>query len=216
MKGLSISGKGAGPYSKIIAAGILLLLIGVLFIWLLYLPYANEIRQKKQKINKLNSMRNELVQVRKRIKKANKDLGKAKVRYDKLTRLFHTDQELEELYRQISLLSLKHNLQVMKLERGREEPVYDKKTKAKQKRDKKKPDPSKALYVKVVVECEIVGRYPDYINFSSDLGKLKKMVNIENQEIKINDNTKTLGMVTIKITLSTYRLLTGEAKMAAS
>jgi Tfp pilus assembly protein PilO len=107
-----------------IAGGAALLLIA-LYLFLVYFPTQAENRIKEQKIAQINNLNSCLIELSDNIVTANKSLSMAKTQYKKLTNLFHSGQELDDLYRHISMLALSNQLMVVKIQKTGESPVFE-------------------------------------------------------------------------------------------
>jgi Tfp pilus assembly protein PilO len=113
-----------GPFVKIIVAGVSVVLIIALYVFLVYIPTQNTIEQDKLKVAEIEELKKNIGNLSTDINKAKKDLSLANNKYNSLTKLFHTEKELEDLYRHISLLALNHGLQIVKLEPAGEHPIF--------------------------------------------------------------------------------------------
>jgi Tfp pilus assembly protein PilO len=223
-KGL-FSNKGEGskktkgnenPYSKVIGAGAGVMLIVVLYIFFIYIPTQEELEIKEEKISQIEIMRIEVDVLSNKIEKAKIELADDKKRYESLTQLFHTDKELEDLYRHISQLSLMNQLMISKLEKAGEMPVfestqtdenqddiqngnYDPAAQGEQKR-------KKVAYYEFKVKFEISGNYANYTKFRKGMAELKKIININEEQIVVLESETAKGEVKVSATLATYRL----------
>lgn len=113
------------PYAKLIVTGTIVVIMIALYVTLIFIPAQEEIRMKQGQVDQIEQLRMEISNLNEEIISATKELSLAKDQYEKLTKLFHTDQELEDLYRHISMLALTHQLLVSKLEKAGEEPVFE-------------------------------------------------------------------------------------------
>ena len=129
IKGLFSKDKGgnkpANPYLKIITAVLVLVTLIGAYIFFHYLPTKEDLRIKNHQISQVESLKLEISDLNDLIDKTKLDLETAQKDYEKLTKLFHTDKELEDLYRHISMLALRNNLMVSKIEKGSEKPVLE-------------------------------------------------------------------------------------------
>ena len=112
------------PFVKIAIAGGIALLVIVLYLFLVYFPTQEENRIKEQKIAQINDLNGCLAELSNDIVSANKELLLAQNKYKKLTSLFHTGQELDDLYRHISMLALSNQLLVSKIQKSGESPIF--------------------------------------------------------------------------------------------
>ena len=223
-KGL-FSNKGEGskktkgnenPYSKVIGAGAGVMLIVVLYIFFIYIPTQEELEIKEEKISQIEIMRIEVDVLSNKIEKAKIELADDKKRYESLTQLFHTDKELEDLYRHISQLSLMNQLMISKLEKAGEMPVFENTQPDENQDDIQNGnyDPAaqgekkrqKVAYYEFKVKFEISGNYSNYTKFRKGMAELKKIININEEQIVVLESETAKGEVKVSATLATYRL----------
>ena len=114
----------SSPYQNAIKAGVLVVILIVAYGYFVYLPGQKEIAEKQSLINSTEDLRSELLAITEEILVKQVKLQEDKYRFEELSRLFHDKKELEDLYRNISLLALTYELMVAKLEKGREMPVF--------------------------------------------------------------------------------------------
>ena len=128
LKGLTAKKKGGGesqsPYQSAIIAGTLVVILAIAYGYFIYLPGQEEIRQKQAMIDSTEELRGEVLTLTQEILTTKIKLQEDKYRYEELSRLFHDKKELEDLYRNISLLALTYELMVVKLEKGKETPIF--------------------------------------------------------------------------------------------
>ena len=121
------SGDSAGPEQNLrvryLGAGIALALIIGGYLYFFYFPQQKEIRQMQALIDSTWQIKEEILSLDRQILLKQVELDEGNARFEELNRLFHNKQELEDLYRNISLLALTYELLVAKLEKGTEEPV---------------------------------------------------------------------------------------------
>lgn len=236
LKGL-FSGKKKGeqgPYMKLVITGFILLVLTVVYVIFVFIPAREELQTKQQQVAQIESIREEVVLLNEEITVATAKLAEDKKRYEKMTKLFHTSQELEDLYRHISMLALTHQLLIAKLEKAGEEPVFKVVTPSDLPMDSG-PHPAEDLvddnmplppseedmsmegegadsdlkevtFYKFKVRFDITGNYSRYTLFRRDLAKMKKIINIDKEVITVLDSEKQRGNVKVSATLSTYRL----------
>lgn len=128
-KGSSGSGgdgkKPNDPFAKVIIAGVVALVVVVVYLFFIYFPAQEENRIKEQKIAQINDLKTCIAELSGNITTATKGLSSAKAQYKKLTNLFHTGRELDDLYRHISMLALTNQLMVSKIKKSGESPVFE-------------------------------------------------------------------------------------------
>jgi len=210
------------PYSTVILAGASVVLIIVLYVFFVYIPTQEELRIKEEKISQLDIMRIEVDVLSGKIEKAKIELADAKKKYESLTQLFHSDKELEDLYRHISQLSLMHQLMISKLEKAGETPVFESIHPNENQNDLQNNDydpaaqeekkRKKVAYYEFKVKFEISGNYANYTKFRKGMADLKKIININEEQIIVLESETAKGEVKVSATLATYRLPANETE----
>jgi len=168
-----------------------------------YYPYQAEISELERKYKKIGSLKRELAQINGKLDIQTALLEEKRGEYERLTRIFHSESELEELYESISKLAIRYGMKVSGFSRKRPEAIYEERKKGKKK--KKKSSDREILYYKMKVDISMTGNYLAYMRFIKGLSELKKAVNTEAELITM-DNEKGGGNVKVHVTLSTYRL----------
>ena len=212
----SQTGDGAGappnPHLKQLVIGILVALLVGAYLYFFYLPEQKRIREMQAMIDSTDQIRSEILSLDQQIALKQIELNEGNARFDELNRLFHNKQELEDLYRNISLLALTYELLVAKLDKGDEEPVFADKPPISQ--GEGVPPKREVAFYKISVGFEFVGDYISYTNFRRDLAQQKKLINIEREAITVragDDGNSSGGIVNIATTLSTYRFPASDA-----
>jgi Tfp pilus assembly protein PilO len=121
----------AKPYEKAIVA-----IVVVALIWVLYLTFYKSPTQQKNKINQnkinqISSLNDCVSDLTSGITKADSNLELSKSEHKKLTSLFHTGKELDDLYRHISELALNNKLMISKINKSGDTPIFENEIKAK-------------------------------------------------------------------------------------
>ena len=201
------------PRVKYIAVGIVLALIVAGYLYFVYFPQQKEIRQMQALIDSTWQLKEEILTLDRQILLKQTELDEGNARFEELNRLFHNKQELEDLYRNISLLALTYELLVAKLEKGIEEPVFADKPPIN--RGEGVPPLKEVAFYKISVKFEFIGDYMSYTNFRRDLAKQRKIINIDRESIKVRysgEDNSADGTVGINATLSTFRFPVSDAE----
>ena len=218
LKGLTAKKKDGGesqsPYQGAITAGILVVILAIAYGYFVYLPGQEEIRQKQAMIDSTEDLRGEILTLTQEILTKQIKLQKDKYRYEELSRLFHDKKELEDLYRNISLLALTYELMVVKLEKGKEMPIFKEAVVSMDDGlmlgtdeyiDESDPDMAgqddfqsgedstvegeqskkEVAFYRIMVKFDFSGDYLNYTLFRRDLAELKKIINIELETIEV-------------------------------
>lgn len=141
----------------------------------------------------------------KEISKFKADIVKTKERvkeikpiYEKTSTLFHSKAEVEDLYQSLSVYAENNGLTISKIEKKEPQPVM-KPGQAKQSKDKLQIE--MVSYYKIPVVYEIKGNFLRYIKFKRAVAKSKKMLNFDQEVVKVkkDDGGKIIatGQLTI-------------------
>ena len=211
------SGSNAGsppnPHLRSIIVGVVLAGLVGAYLYFFYLPEQKRIQEMQALINSISEIRQETIELQRQILEKTAELDAGNARFDELNRLFHDKQELEDLYRNISLLALTYELLVAKLEKGTEKPVFAEKPPISQ--GEGLPEKREVAFYQIEVHFEFMGNYMNYTLFRRDLAQQKKIINIEKERITVRTGgpeSESDGMVNIVTTLSTFRFPNSDAE----
>ena len=216
------------PYTKTIISIVTVLILIASYVYFIYLPTQQELRIKNEKLSQIEILRSEVTVLSDRILKAQADLDEAQKEYERRTTLFHTDKELEDLYGHISMLAMKNQLMVTKIEKGVESPIFEvilsetqssicdgSSSNTMNSDDFNTQEASqlkKVAYYEFLVDLEISGNYKNYTNFRNGLAKLKKIINIMRESIVVLESETRRGDVKVVSSIATYRLPANESE----
>ena len=212
------------PYVKTLISIVTVLILIASYIYFIYLPTQEELRINNEKLSQIEILRSEVTVLSDRIVKAQADLDEAEKEYERRTTLFHTDKELEDLYGHISMLAMKNQLMVTKIEKGVENPIFDETQSSICDRNLSNAENSddfnmqestqlkKVAYYEFLVDLEISGNYNNYTNFRNGLAKLKKIINIMRESIVVLESETRRGDVKVASSIATYRLPANESE----
>ena len=214
-----IKGISVNPLMTTFIAGGVAVVFIILFVFFIYLPIAEENRAKQEKISQTGFLQSEINTISDDIIKATKDLSDAQAKHQSLTKLFHTGKELDDLYRHISMLALTNQLMVSKIDKEGERPVFE--IEQLQPNEDVKTDnftgeseskPKKIAYYELKVRFEISGNYANYTSFRKGLAQLKKIINIDQEQIIVLQSETKKGEVKVTAVLAIYRLPANESE----
>jgi len=212
------------PYVKTLISIVTVLILIASYIYFIYLPTQEELRINNEKLSQIEILRSEITVLENRIVKAQADLDEAEKEYERRTKLFHTDKELEDLYGHISMLAMKNQLMVTKIEKGVEQPIFDEAQSSICDRNlsntensddfnmQESPQLKKVAYYEFLVDLEISGNYKNYTNFRNGLAELKKIINIMRESVVVLESETRRGDVKVSSSIATYRLPANESE----
>jgi len=181
----------------------------IVFLIIYYAILNPIVNEKKAKISDMKAKQAEIVQFKDSIVKAKKKIKKIKPKYENYSTLFHSKAEVEGLYQNLSEFASMNGLIISVIEKG--QPVVVSKSKAlntkakKKKKKKKKASKKEAIkdiaYYKIPVKFQINGNFIGYIKFKRALSLSNKMLNFDNESIKVVKGDST-GAIKVSGTLT--------------
>lgn len=213
------SSKSQNPHLKTILIALALVIVLVVYVIFVYLPGQNRLNEQRFKVAQIDGLRQEIMMLQQDKLQEIENLKSSENRYLELSRLFHTEQEFEDLYSQLTTIAFTKGLTITKIEKGEEltffenssktgddlnngdlgieEPVFD------EMGNEVESKPKVAFY-KIPMIVEISGPYLRYLDFRKSLAKIPKLVNIDKESIVLIPDSK--GQVKISSVLSTFRM----------
>ncbi len=181
----------------------------IVFLIIYYAILNPIVNKKKAKISDMKAKQAEIVQFKDSIVKAKKKIKKIKPKYENYSTLFHSKAEVEGLYQNLSEFASMNGLIISVIEKGQPVVVSKSKalnTKAKKKKKKKKNASKKEAikdiaYYKIPVKFQINGNFIGYIKFKRALSLSNKMLNFDNETIKVVKGDST-GAIKVSGTLT--------------
>ena len=160
---------------------------GALILFLIiYLAILKPIVDKKKNIEKDQILKlDETKKFNKEIKLLKKKIKKITPKYKKNSSLFHSKAEVEDLYDSLSIFATNYNLIISKIEKKPPIPITSGKKKKKKKKKKKSAKAQKVSYYEIPVTYEISGNFLDFIKFKRAVAKSKKMLNFDEEVVKV-------------------------------
>jgi len=143
--------------------------------------YQDKILKEKE----TEQFQNDIISMKKTIKKLTPE-------FKKVSTLFHSKAEVEDLYNSLSRFAAANGLVISKIEKKEPKPVF-KKGKAKQSKDKIKV--GMISYYKIPVDYEIKGNFLGYIKFKRAVSKSKKSLNFDKETISVVQNDSTGAII---------------------
>ena len=184
----------------------------VIFFLIIYYAILNPIVNKKKiQLDDLNTKKEEIIKFNKEIKNIKSKIKKIRPQYENYSTLFHSKAEVEGLYQTLSQYASENGLIIYKISKGKptaisKSSLTSKNKKKKKKKKKKKQTKEQAVksiaYFKIPVSFEIRGNFLGYIKFKRQVSLSKKMLNFDNESIKVikGDTTNAIvvkGVLTI-------------------
>jgi len=149
----------------------------------------------EENIQKINEYRNNITQLKASIKKLEPD-------YEKNSKLFHSQKEVEGLYQNISNYALTNGLSIVNLNKKDAIAVGPNNQAVDQNNNNSgETNPEgQILYYKIPVDYKIQGNYLGYLKFRRALAQSNKVINFDKEQINVDTNLK--GVVVSEGTIS--------------
>lgn len=210
------SGKNPHLNTILIAFGLVLIL--VMYLILVYFPGQNRLSEQRFKVAQIDGLRQEIMFLQQAQMQESNNLKESENRYLELSRLFHTEQEFEDLYSQLTTIAFTKGLTITKIEKGAEQTILESDSRGTEAEGEPefieepmfdemgneiKVEPKVAFY-KIPMVIEISGSYLRYLEFRKSLARIPKLVNIDKEIIELIPDSK--GQVKISAVLSTFRM----------
>jgi type IV pilus assembly protein PilO len=160
-------------YRVLILAGTIVLL-GGLFAWLIYVPKTEAIEKFQKENSKLDSRINEAKQKIKNIDKHKEDVMQIEEQYKEALTLLPKKEEIPSLLVNITELGTTSNLEFSSFSPGK--------------------GPDEHMYTEIPVSIQVKGRYHDVLLFFDRVGKMKRIVNIQNVTMNPTGETTDLNV----------------------
>ena len=202
--------------------GVILIAIAS-YVYFVYLPTKAELKIKNDKIALISTLKYEIESLSSSIEASQLELSIAQEEYKRRTNLFHTGQELEDLYGEISSLAMKNKLTITKIEKGIERPIFSEESCTNGSVENvsdggyddgiEPPALKRVGYYEFGIFLEISGNYNQFTNFRNGLAQLTKIININKEIIDVPQSAEnSAGMVKIASSIVTYRLPVNDAE----
>jgi len=141
--------------------------------------------EKILKQNEIAQFENEIILNKKRLKKLEPEFKKSST-------LFHSKEEVEDLYQSLSRYAGINGLTISKIQKKKPKPVLKDGIAQQAEELLQKTDIS---YYKIPVEYEIKGNFLGYIKFKRSIAKSSKMLNFDKETISIVQNDTTGAII---------------------
>ena len=159
----------------------------VLFLIIYYAFISPKVDAQKQRINLMLQNEKQTVVFKQEIVGLKAKVEKLQPEYDKKSKLFHSQKEVEGLYQNISNFASMNSLNIINLNKENPVPVSPGK------------EAKKVAYFKIPVTYEITGNYLGYLKFRRALAKSNKVINFDREQITVvqGKGIKSVGTLSI-------------------
>ena len=177
----------------------------IIFFLIIYYAILNPIVNKKKiQLDDMQTKQQEIVTFDQGINSAKAKIKKLKPEYKNYSTLFHSKSEVEGLYETLSEYAYENGLTISKISKGKPMPMMKSQIlKSKKKVDAKTKDKKANIaYYKIPVKFEIKGNFLGYIKFKRAVSLSRKMLNFDNETIKVLKGNNTTNSIVASGTLT--------------
>jgi Tfp pilus assembly protein PilO len=182
-------------------------LVAVLVFLIGYYVFVSPIiKSQEEQIMLMEENKNKILEFNNNIVTVKKSIKKLEPEYEKNSKLFHSKKEVEDLYQNISKYALLNGLSIINLTKSEPKPVSgsgsseQNSNNSDQNTSNQNPEGQQVLYYKIPVDYEIQGNFLSYLKFRRALSKSQKVINFDKEEI--TTITGMQGQILSKGTLS--------------
>lgn len=183
-----------------LALGLISIVAFLIFYYLFLNPIVKNqetmILQMEDNLQKIQEFNSNIVQLRDNIKKLQPE-------YDQNSKLFHSREEVEGLYQNISNFALTNGLSIINLDKKDPIAVGPNNQALDQNNNQSNEGgdtSTQVLYYKIPVDYKIQGNYLGYLKFRRALAKSNKVINFDKEQINVDQNLK--GIIVSEGTIS--------------
>ena len=154
----------------------------------------------------MNENREKIIEFNNNIGNLKIDVEKLEPDYEKNSKLFHSEKEVEDLYQNISKFALLNGLSIINLKRNEPKAVNGSSQTSTENNSEQNSTTEannavqQVLYYEIPVEYEIRGNFLSYLKFRRALSKSSKVINYDKEEI--TTLTEIQGQIISKGTIS--------------
>ena len=156
----------------------------IVFLIIYYAFVSPIVEEQKKQIAIMNENKAKIIQFNQNSGSLKSTIKKLEPEYKKNSKLFHSKEEVEGLYQNISNFALSNGLSIVNLKKGKPVGVKGKPTTANN-GAAANPANAKPIYYKIPVEYEIKGSFLGYLKFRRALSDSQKVINFDKEEISI-------------------------------
>ncbi len=159
----------------------------MLFLIIYYALINPKVEAQKQRIAIMLKNENKTITLKKEIIGLKANIEKLQPEYEKKSKLFHSQKEVEGLYQNISDFASINSLNIINLNKENPLPVSPGK------------NAKEVAYFKIPVSYEITGNYLGYLKFRRALAKSNKVINFDREQIAVVEGAdiRSVGTLTI-------------------
>ena len=179
---------GLGDKKTLIKFGIGLVAVLVFLIGY-YVFVSPIIKSQEEQIMLMEENKNKILEFNNNIVTVKKSIKKLEPEYKKNSKWFHSKKEVEDLYQNISKFALLNGLSIINLTKSEPKAVSgsgaseQNSNNSDQNTSTENSEGQQVMYYKIPVDYEIQGNFLSYLKFRRALSKSQKVINFDKEEI---------------------------------
>ena len=177
----------------------------ILFFLIIYYAFVNpKVQFQKERINIMLENEKQITILSENIVKLNNRIKEIQPEYDKKSKLFHSQKEVEGLYQNISNFASNNNLNIINLNKEDAIPISgaaaSKQVQSNNNEQNTENNQNQNVaYFRIPVSFEITGNYLGYLKFRRALAQSNKVINFDREKITVVKNAGINSVGTISI-----------------
>jgi len=177
----------------------------ILLFLIIYYAFVNpKVQFQKERINIMLENEKQITALGENIVKLNNRIKEIQPEYDKKSKLFHSQKEVEGLYQNISNFASSNNLNIINLNKEDAIPISgggasNQEQSSNNNQNAGNNQNQNVVYFRIPVSFEITGNYLGYLKFRRALAKSNKVINFDREQITVVQGTgiKSVGTLSI-------------------
>ena len=170
-----------------------------IFLFFYYVFIAPVINEQKVKINLMKENEQKIEEYNNNIAALTQDVKALEPEFEKNSKLFHSQKEVEDLYQNISNFALANGLSIININKGSPQGVGGQQNST-DASSGQGTEGQNFIYFKIPVQYEIKGNFLGYLKFRRALASSAKVINFDKEEINVEKEAQ--GHIVSKGTIS--------------
>ena len=177
----------------------------ILLFLIIYYAFVNpKVQFQKERINIMLENEKQITALGENIVKLNNRIKEIQPEYDKKSKLFHSQKEVEGLYQNISNFASSNNLNIINLNKEDAIPISgggasNQEQSSNNNQNAGNNQNQNVVYFRIPVSFEITGNYLGYLKFRRALAQSNKVINFDMEKISVVKGAGINSVGTISI-----------------
>ena len=170
-----------------------------IFLFFYYVFIAPVVNEQKVRIDIMNENQQKIEEYNNNITMLTQEVQSLEPEFEKNSKLFHSQKEVEDLYQNISNFALANGLSIINISKGSPQGVGGQQNPT-DASSGQGTDDQNFVYFKIPVQYEIKGNFLGYLKFRRALASSAKVINFDKEEINVEKEAQ--GHIVSKGTIS--------------